>query len=128
MQPFNLGKAPLLRAKIITLSQDSHVLVLDINHIISDGVSMQILVDEFMKIYNDEELKPLRLQYKDYSEWKNRQMKSEEIKKQEEYWLDVFKGELPVLDIPTDYPRPSVRSFEGGTYSFEINQESNNFV
>jgi tyrocidine synthetase III len=123
VRPFELDKAPLLRVGLVKLHPEKHILLLDMHHIISDGVSMGILTEEFVKLYNGEELPQLRIQYKDYSEWQNEALNTEEIKKQEEYWLKQLEGEIPVLNMPTDYPRPSVQSFEGSRIRFVLEGE-----
>ncbi|MCP4148511.1 MAG: hypothetical protein GY757_12265, partial [bacterium] len=92
----------------------------DMHHIISDGVSFGIFVREFMELYAGKKLQPVPLQYKDYSEWQNRPKEKERVKNQEEYWLNQFEGEIPVLNLPTDYPRPAIRSFEGKTHHFRV--------
>ncbi|WP_281936822.1 non-ribosomal peptide synthetase, partial [Paenibacillus tyrfis] len=122
VRPFDLEQAPLLRAGLIQLGPDRHLLMLDMHHIISDGVSMGVLTDEFVRLYGGEELPSLRIQYKDYAAWQQADVHGEWMKRQEAYWLDVFRGELPVLDLPTDYPRPAVRSFEGDTVTFTLGQ------
>jgi bacitracin synthase 3 len=95
------------------------------HHIISDATSMGIMEKEFMTIYEKSDLQPLRLQYKDYAEWQNRPgvKEKEKNKKQETYWLKQFKGEIPVLALPIDYPRPAVQGFEGSTISFAIDDK-----
>ncbi|MCP5050981.1 MAG: polyketide synthase, partial [bacterium] len=65
----------------------------------------------------------LRFQYKDYSEWLNRESMKQALKKQEEYWLKEYEGEVPVLNLPIDYSRPSVWSFEGNATGFELGEE-----
>ncbi|PFJ13137.1 condensation domain-containing protein, partial [Bacillus cereus] len=91
VKPFDLEKAPLLRVEIIHVTDDEHVMVLDMHHIISDGVSMNILNRELCKLYEGKELSPLDLQYKDYAVWQKDLFTQEEMKKQEEYWINVFK-------------------------------------
>ncbi|MCY9685313.1 amino acid adenylation domain-containing protein [Paenibacillus apiarius] len=118
--PFDLTCAPLLRAGLIRLQEEHHLLLFDMHHIISDGVSMSVLIKEFGKLYAGESLPPLRLQYKDYSTWQSRYVMTEDYKKQEAYWLDQYAGEHPVLDLPLDYPRPPVRSFAGGRVHLEL--------
>lgn len=113
IKPFSLKKAPLLRVGLIELSPRKHIMVYDMHHIISDGTSMGILTRDFARLYNGEPLRALRIQYKDFAEWHNDILRSEEIKKQEAYWLNTFQGEIPNLNLPTDYPRPGVQSFEG---------------
>ncbi len=122
VRPFDLDKAPLFRVELVENSEKIYLLM-DMHHIISDGISMSILIKDFTEIYNGENLTPLRLQYKDFAAWQNNFLKSEEMKKQEEYWLNRFGDEIPVLNMPTDYERPPVQSFEGDNVSFEIDKE-----
>lgn len=123
IRPFDLSRAPLLRAELVSLSSCKHALLFDMHHIISDGISQEILIDEFTRLYRGEELPSLKLQYKDYSEWQNRLFESGRINKQEEYWLDVLSGEIPVLNLPADFSRPSRQSFEGGTVYIALEKE-----
>ncbi|WP_160672477.1 non-ribosomal peptide synthetase [Clostridium sp. C8-1-8] len=122
VKPFDLSKAPLVRVKLVRLKEEKHILMFDMHHIISDGTSMNILIEEFKKLYQSEELEQLRLQYKDYSAWENQLQQSEDMKKQEQYWLKLFEEDIPVLDMPTDYPRPSFQSFEGDSVSFKFDE------
>ncbi|UCH92781.1 MAG: amino acid adenylation domain-containing protein [Candidatus Aminicenantes bacterium] len=115
IRPFNLSLAPLLRVRLAT-----HILMVDIHHIISDGLSNRILVEEFELFYNGQDLPPSRLQYKDFSGWQNQRLNTGELKKQEEFWQEEFKGEIPVLQLPMDFPRPLLRSFQGSCQGFEI--------
>ncbi|MBJ3791956.1 hypothetical protein I8J38_25900, partial [Bacillus sp. OA1] len=126
IRPFNLEVAPLLRVEIVQVSQDVHIMMLDMHHIISDGVSMSILMKELTDIFGEKKLAPLEIQYKDYSEWKENFCNGDNIKKQEEYWLKVFEDEIPVLNMPTDFPRPQIQSSEGDRLSFEIDPELTN--
>ncbi|MCX8130383.1 MAG: amino acid adenylation domain-containing protein [Clostridia bacterium] len=120
IRPFNLSEAPLLRVGFVKLAEDRHLLLFDIHHIISDGVTMNILIKDFIDLYGGKNLPDIRIQYKDFSVWQEEFFKSEAVRKQEEYWLEAFKGELPVLSMPTDYPRPSVQSFEGATHTITL--------
>ncbi|WP_025029028.1 non-ribosomal peptide synthetase, partial [Caldalkalibacillus mannanilyticus] len=120
VRAFDLGVAPLFRAGLIELEEKRFILMLDMHHIISDGVSIERITEEFAKLYEGHELPPLRIQYKDYAVWQQSEVQSERIQKQGEYWLDSLKGELPVLELPTDYARPAVQSFMGETYDFVI--------
>ncbi|MEW9702891.1 amino acid adenylation domain-containing protein [Paenibacillus sp. SI8] len=113
VRPFDLSKAPLLRVGLIKLSAERHFFLFDLHHIISDGASMGVLVKEFMLLYQGKGLPELAIQYTDFSVWQQERFGSEAMQKQEAYWLDTFKGEVPVLEIQTDYPRPLVQSFEG---------------
>jgi tyrocidine synthetase III len=124
IRPFDLSKAPLLRVKLAKIQPQGdmlrHILMYDMHHIISDGTSMGILVEEFMKLYEGKELSELRIQYKDYAAWQNKMVKAEIMQQQENYWLKTFEGELPILNLPTDYPRPAIQSLEGAEYVFAI--------
>jgi amino acid adenylation domain-containing protein len=136
IRPFDLAQAPLLRVCLlhhpfiepavpsqVEKVNNRHILIIDMHHIISDGVSMGLLVREFMLSYGGEKLQDLRLQYKDFSEWQCSQVIKETVKKQEEYWLNEFEGEIPLLDLPMDFKRPIIQSFEGGTSSFGIEKK-----
>ncbi|WP_157243987.1 condensation domain-containing protein, partial [Paenibacillus elgii] len=104
----------------IQLKEHEHLLLFDMHHIVSDGVSIGILVEEFNRLYEGKDLSPLRIQYKDYASWQQSQAHNQQMIKQEAYWLNVFDGELPVLDLPTDYVRPSVQSFAGDRIEFVV--------
>ncbi|WP_240037057.1 amino acid adenylation domain-containing protein [Paenibacillus amylolyticus] len=125
IQPFDLAKPPLLRAELVELATERYLLMFDMHHIISDGVSMDVFVDELVRLYGDETLEPLRIQYKDYAVWQQSDEQKEQLKREETYWLERYHGELPVLEMPTDYPRPAVQSFEGQTLTSFVNEETN---
>ncbi|MFK4344540.1 MULTISPECIES: non-ribosomal peptide synthase/polyketide synthase [unclassified Paenibacillus] len=121
VRPFDLGEAPLLRVGLIRIAHERHLLLFDMHHIVSDGVSMNILIEEFLRFYQEEGLLPaLQIQYTDYAVWQQEQLGSERLKAQEAYWLDAFRGSLPVLDLPGDEVRPAVRSFAGDRIDFRI--------
>ncbi|UCH94268.1 MAG: non-ribosomal peptide synthetase, partial [Candidatus Aminicenantes bacterium] len=121
IRPFDLSQAPLLRLGLVKLSPKKHILMYDMHHIIRDGTSTVVFIDEFINLYQGVKLPGLRIQYKDFTLWQNRLLHSEDIKKQEEYWLGVFsKGEIPVLDLPTDFHRPPVQDFTGDIMEFEL--------
>ncbi len=127
IRPFDLSQAPLLRVDLVKL-EDKHLLMIDMHHIISDGVSRNIFFNELIKLYDGEELPPLRIQYKDFAAWQNKLFESEKMKKQEDYWLETFAdgvngNVIPVLNLPTDYPRPAIMSFEGDRHRFQIDKE-----
>ncbi len=117
-RPFDLSEAPLLRVGVIKTNDGKCGFLLDMHHIVTDGTSQSILVKEFMALYNEAELPPLRLQYKDYSDWQNSKKQREVIKEQERYWLEIFSHEAPVINLPTDYPRPKTQGFEGSRVDF----------
>ncbi|MCP5051292.1 MAG: hypothetical protein GY940_29270, partial [bacterium] len=118
--PFDLRRAPLLRGALIKLQTDRYILAIDMHHIITDGVSSGILVRDFMALYQGKQLAGLRLQYKDFSGWHQDKMGGEEGKKQEQYWLNRFKGEIPAINLPNDCRRPEIQNFEGNNVSFAL--------
>lgn len=131
IKPFEIGEAPLLRIKLCKftneLLEDKFLFMFDMHHIISDGVSMEILLKEFVDLYTGQELKPLFIQYKDYAVWHSKLMQSEIMKRQENYWIKTLTksagNSSQVLDMPSDYPRPPVMTFEGATYKFTLQKE-----
>jgi fengycin family lipopeptide synthetase D len=123
VRPFDLSRVPFFRVGLIKRAEDRSILLVDMHHIITDGISSRILIKEFMALYGGEELPPLTLQYKDYALWQNSEKQRQSLKQQEAYWLKQLAGEIPVLDLPLDYHRPPVQSFEGRTLPFEIEYE-----
>ncbi|KJB89035.1 hypothetical protein AZ66_04000 [Paenibacillus sp. E194] len=124
VRAFELSKPPLMRVGLVELKNDRHLFLFDMHHIISDGVSTSILIDEFSRLYGGEELRPLRIQFKDYTAWQMSEAQQEDARLQEAYWLNVLDRQLPVLEMPTDYVRPAVRSFEGDTHQFYLDAET----
>lgn len=122
-RPFDLKNPPLLRLGLIKLAEEKYYLLFDMHHIISDATSVNLLVMNLITFYAGKELPPLKIQFKDFCEWQNRLLMSGEIKDQEEYWLNYLAGDLPVLNMPTDYPRPSFQNFEGGSIDFQWDPE-----
>ncbi|MDK2599502.1 amino acid adenylation domain-containing protein [Bacillus stercoris] len=120
IKPFKIDQLPLFRIGLIKHSDTEHVLLFDMHHIISDGASVGVLIEELSKLYDGEDLEPLRIQYKDYAVWQQQFIQSELYKKQEEHWLKELDGELPVLTLPTDYSRPAVQTFEGDRIAFSL--------
>ena len=108
LRPFDLSKPPFIRLRLVNKG-DYHLMVLDMHHIVSDGMSETIFVDELTRLYVGETLEPVRCQFKDYSEWLN----SRDLSGQADYWKKQFSEEAPVLDMPLDYARPQIQSFEG---------------
>ena len=122
--PFNLDQAPLLRVGLVELAKDKNILMFDMHHIISDGTSVNILIRDFIDLYEDRLLPQLVLQYKDFSEWQNTFFESDIIREQEKYWLNLFRGDIPSLEIPTDFARSSERSFAGKRIKFCIDSST----
>ncbi|UCH93005.1 MAG: non-ribosomal peptide synthetase, partial [Candidatus Aminicenantes bacterium] len=123
VRPFDLSQPPLLRVGLKKTGNKNHLLLVDMHHIIADGVSQDILAKDFASLYANDPLPPLRLRYKDICQWQNSEREKQNLEQQEAYWLKVFDGEIPVLDIPTDYTRPKIQDFEGNTLHFEISRQ-----
>ncbi len=122
--PFELSKAPLLRAYVVNIEgKDENILLLDKHHIITDGYSTEVMISDFTRIYNDEVMEDLKLQYKDYSEWLNEVNDTEFMIKQKEYWLNKLSGEIPKLNLPTDFERSELKTDAGDNISFYLDDE-----
>ncbi|WP_187386550.1 non-ribosomal peptide synthetase [Paenibacillus ihumii] len=125
IQPFDLGQAPLLRVGVIRRSEQEHILLIDMHHIISDGLTTDILLHDWLCLYENQgdALPKLRIQYKDYAQWQSEWLQSDSYKEQERYWLETLKGDIPVLNLPVDYPRPAVQQFAGNVIEFSMDKE-----
>ena len=129
VKPFDLTTGPLLRNCVYRIAENERIFSYTVHHIICDGLSMDVLIRELFLIYNagireeDYILEPLRIQYKDYAVWQQEQLRGNTLQADKEYWLDRLGGELPVLDLPGDNPRPSVRTYKGGQVRLTINKE-----
>jgi tyrocidine synthetase-3 len=124
VRPFDLADPPLLRVGLVPSGQDSFLLLVDVHHIVSDGSSMNVLIEEFGAYYSGHRLPPLHLDYKDFSDWQHTYLASEAVKQQETYWLERFSGEIPVLNLPVDYPVATGRSSEGDTLYVTVDKET----
>lgn len=127
IRPFDLSRAPLLRVKLIKIGDRCSQLVLSMHHIITDGFSMNIFVEEFVALCapsGGNDLPVIKKQYKDFSEWQYNRLQSGKLKGREEYWLKELSGDLPVLSLITDYPRPLVQRFEGDRVHFVLDKET----
>ncbi|NDI35231.1 non-ribosomal peptide synthetase [Chengkuizengella sediminis] len=118
IKPFDLEIASLIRVKVIKVDKQEHHLLFDMHHIISDGISGKLVLDELIGLYEGKDLPPLLNQYKDFAAWQNEQLETEEMKEQEKYWLQMFNDDIPIMNLLLDYRRPSVQSFEGRTIRF----------
>ncbi len=115
-RPFDLVQGPLMRVRLLQLAQDDHVLVLTLHHIVADGQSMPVLVDELVQFYQGAELPPLAIQYADYAAWQRQWMEAGEQERQLGYWTRQLGGEQPVLELPLDRPRPSMQDTRGAAW------------
>ena len=123
IRPFEMEESPMIRLELIKISNEKHVLNFDMHHIISDGTSLDIIIQDIIELYSGKEPSDLAVQYKDYVLWQNNYLKTEYMKKQATYWLQTMKDEMPVLSIPLDYPRLSVKSHEGNRLIFRASKK-----
>ena len=123
IQPFILSQAPLFRVGVVKKDNSRYVMIVDIHHIITDGASHSILMNDFIMLYQGEEIAKLSIQYKDFSHWQNQLLQTGEMKNQEQYWLREFEQEIPVLNLSTDYPRPALFSFTGHKLKFTLQDQ-----
>ncbi|MCP4220112.1 MAG: amino acid adenylation domain-containing protein, partial [bacterium] len=125
VRPFELSQPPLLRVGLIKLEDavNRHILLMDMHHIISDGISHGIFVKDFVDMYEGKELSPLKLQYRDFSQWQNSRGRREIITRHQEYWLNKYGGRVPMLNLPLDYSRPTVYNFEGARRTFKLTRQ-----
>lgn len=123
IRPFDLSQAPLLRVGLFKLAEKKYILMIKMHHIITDALSNKITWDEFNRLYYKQQLKELKIQYKDFCEWQNSKSVKAALKHQETYWLREFQGEIPLVNLPTDYQRPVNKNYEGGFHIFKINKK-----
>lgn len=123
---FDLAEAPLIRAKVFQASDSEFFLVITMHHIISDGWSWEVAATELLIIYealrnnNPILLKPLELQYKDYSEWQNSALHQKSLSDSKMFWHKKLNGNLSKFDFPFDFKRPEVKKHNGDRYRFEL--------
>ncbi len=123
IRPFDLSRPCLMRVAVIELPGMEHLLLVDMHHIITDGVSGRILMEEFLALYNGAELPPPALQYKDYAEWQQGDEQLKTIAGQKEFWQNEFREKSEVLDLPADFARPVIKSFDGARLGFRLSVE-----
>jgi len=126
---FDLARGPLIRARLVRLTDQEHVLLLTQHHIISDGWSVTILLRELSALYRafahgrPNPLPALAIQYPDYAAWQRQYLTGEHLQAQAQYWQKTLAGAPDFLELPTDRPRPSEQSFQGDYVPVHINAE-----
>ncbi|MBK5542603.1 amino acid adenylation domain-containing protein [Pseudomonas sp. TH07] len=128
-QTFDLQQGPLLRINLLRVAEDDHVLVLIQHHIVSDGWSMQVMVDELVQLYvgfvegSLVTLPELPIQYADYAIWQRHWMEAGGTQQQLKYWLEQLGDQQPVLELPCDHPRGAVQSHRGARFDLPLSPE-----
>ena len=124
--PFELSEAPLLRWRVLRLGEEEHVVLLSLHHIIADGWSLGVLIQEIATFYRqvhagqEVQLAPLPIQYADFAAWQRAWLQDERLRRQQDYWREQLAGAPPLLDLPTDFVRPAQQHFAGGQVSVEL--------
>ncbi|HVG44434.1 MAG TPA: amino acid adenylation domain-containing protein, partial [Longimicrobium sp.] len=125
----HLAAGPLFRAALLRLGEESHVLLLSMHHIVSDGWSLGVLFREFSALYaayregRESPLAELAVQYADYAVWQREQLAGEVLDRQLAYWKERLAGAPELLELPTDHPRPPVQTFRGASVPVELSPE-----
>ncbi|HEX6912704.1 MAG TPA: amino acid adenylation domain-containing protein [Longimicrobium sp.] len=126
--PFDLEHGPLVRGRLVRLADDDHVLLLTMHHIVSDGWSTGVLVDELGRLYGafceggPDPLAPLPIQYADYAAWQRRWVEDEVLEAQAAYWTGMLAGAPALLELPADRPRPARQDHAGARAALELDE------
>jgi len=128
-RPFDLSRGPLVRAVLLRLEAHEHVLLFTVHHVVSDGWSMGRLVDEVAALYEafrkhqPSPLPELSIQYGDYAVWQRNWLQGKVLDDQVAYWREQLAGAVPTLNLPTDFPRPAVQSYQGANQRFQLPED-----
>jgi len=127
LKPFDLSRLPLIRVTLFALGEAEHVLLINLHHIVADGLSVGVLLKELDEFYSsfsegrDPHLPDLTIQYGDYAEWQRDAFASDATHARAiDYWRQQLGGGLPMLELPGDHPRPALQSFKGGNVFFQL--------
>ena len=126
MLPFDLAAGPLFRAVLLRLGPESRMLLISMHHIVGDGWSLEVLEREMLALYSayrqgrESPLPELGLQYADYAAWQREHLRGELLERQLSYWRERLGGSPEVLELPTDHPRPAVRTYRGSSEAIEL--------
>ncbi len=120
---FDLGRDVLFRALLIEEGPESHLLVLNLHHSIADGWSMGVLMDELVALYTAKPLPPLSIQYADFAHWQRQWLTGDVLAAETDYWKTALANLPPLLELPTDRPRPPVQSYRGAHEPFKLSKE-----
>ncbi|MCO8162806.1 non-ribosomal peptide synthase/polyketide synthase [Pseudomonas sp. 21LCFQ010] len=126
LAPFDLAHGPLLRVQLLKLADQEHVLLLTLHHIVADGWSYNVLIDEFIRLYDaassgsDAALQPLPIQYRDYALWQRSWLEAGEQDRQLDYWRAKLGDDHAPLELPIDHSRPVTPSYRGARHEFQV--------
>ncbi|HEX7771928.1 MAG TPA: condensation domain-containing protein, partial [Pyrinomonadaceae bacterium] len=129
LRPFNLERGPLIRGSLVRLAEEEHLLLLTMHHIVSDGWSLGVLFSELKTLYENfvegttPNLPELPIQYADFAVWQRQWLSGAELERQLKYWREHLGNSPPVLELPTDHPRPTVPTYKGSFVTCEIGKD-----
>ena len=127
--PFDLENAPLIRCSLLQLSPSEYVFLLTMHHIVSDGWSIKVFIQELSILYQcfihkkESPLAQLLVQYADFAVWQKQYLSAEVLSTQLDYWKQQLKDVPDLLQLPTDFPRPRIQTYKGRTQSFSLNTD-----
>ncbi len=128
LTPFDLQTGPLLRASVLQMGDEEHVLLLTLHHVVADGWSLGIFNRELMQLYSafargqQSPLPALTLQYADFAVWQREWLQGSRFAEIRQYWKERLSG-APMLELPTDHPRPTIKSFQGAVHLFQFSRK-----
>jgi amino acid adenylation domain-containing protein len=126
LRPFNLERGPLIRASLVRLAEEEHLLCLTMHHIVSDGWSLGVLIGELATLYENfvegttSSLPELPIQYADFAVWQRQWLRGAELERQLKYWREHLGDNTPVLELPTDKPRLPVPTYSGSFVTYDL--------
>lgn len=123
IRPFELSEAPLIRVTLLETEKKEQSIFIDIFHGVADGVSLEILINEFTSLYHKEKLDELKYSYIDYTAWQSEYLNSEIIQKQKNYWKKQFECGIPVMNLPYDFPKADKNDLDGDYMEFYTGSE-----
>ncbi|MEH1850170.1 MAG: SDR family NAD(P)-dependent oxidoreductase [Nostoc sp.] len=126
LEPFDIENGPVMRVRLFTCSEQEHVLLLTVHHVAIDAWCLPLLMEEMIMIYPalksgvEPPLTPLKNSYIDYVRWQRELLTSPQGEKLWNYWQKKLAGDLPILNLPTDRPRPPIQTYNGASHSFKL--------
>lgn len=126
--PFDLENGPLMKVMVFARAEGKNVVLIMFHHIVFDGMSVGIFIEELYKSYMKEregarcELSALTATYADFVEWQRVMLASQDGAQHRDYWFEQLSGDIPALELPTDRPRPVIPTYHGETYSLGVNE------
>ncbi|MEC5144147.1 SDR family NAD(P)-dependent oxidoreductase [Chitinophaga sp. 212800010-3] len=122
-KPFDMSNAPFIRVGVFEVNKNRHHVVIDLLHLIADGSSLLLIINEFLSLYNGNKLSVVPRQYKDFAEWQSRLLKTSRIQVQQQYWEQQLSGQLRGIQLPYDFTKTNTTSIAAANYTFSFSPE-----